>query len=368
MDEPHVPCLVTDVRFFCCCYQRLDGEVVYLSQFRMALAGNNRYNEGWLYDIIKQVITMRPRLKWLSAAASLGMFLVLIAGALVTKTESGRGCGDDWPLCNGKFIPAYTFESMIEYSHRAVTGIVGILVLATLYSMYKAFGRRSEPFFYASGAFIFTVVQAILGAMAVVREQSSAVMALHFGFSLIAFMFTLLLVIRVWRQRREYDPDYENQQITLQNNTKIQPFFRKLVWMVTIYTYVVVYIGAFVRHTESSGGCTGWPLCNGAVIPELAGTAAIAFGHRLAALLLLLFIIWIAVLGLRDYGHSKEIRRMSILVLLLMILQVLSGAWIALTLGSESVYVFASLIHTTIIASMFALLCYMSVRVWQLQA
>lgn len=40
-------------------------------------------------------------LKWLSVASSLGMLLVLVGGALVTKTESGLGCGRSWPLCNG---------------------------------------------------------------------------------------------------------------------------------------------------------------------------------------------------------------------------------------------------------------------------
>ena len=54
-------------------------------------------------------------------------------------------------------------------------------------------------YYYASGALIFTIVQAILGAMAVMWETSSAVMALHFGFSLLAFTFTLLVVLRVWR-------------------------------------------------------------------------------------------------------------------------------------------------------------------------
>ena len=55
-------------------------------------------------------------LKWLTLLTCIGMFLVLIAGVIVTKTDSGRGCGDDFPLCNGKFVPAYTLESIIEYS------------------------------------------------------------------------------------------------------------------------------------------------------------------------------------------------------------------------------------------------------------
>lgn len=301
---------------------------------------------------------MRLTLKWLTIVTCLGMFLVLIAGILVTKTESGRGCGDDWPLCNGKFIPAYTLESIIEYSHRAISGIVGILVLLTFIGIYRKFGRRSEPYVYAGGALVFTVVQAILGAMAVVWEQSSAVMALHFGFSLLAFTFTLLLVLRVWRHTEE----------TLSKNIKgkVQPYYRNLVWFVTIYTYVVVYIGAYVRHTDSSGGCSGWPLCNGEVIPELLGSTGIAFIHRVAAMLVFLLILWIAILGKRQYSKIPEIGTMSMFALILTILQVLSGAWVTMVLSSETMYIWAGLIHTMIIAALFAVLSYMCIRAWQL--
>ncbi len=301
---------------------------------------------------------MRLTLKWLTLVTCLGMFLVLIAGVLVTKTESGRGCGDDWPLCNGKFIPAYTLESIIEYSHRAITGVVGILVVMTFIAVYRKFGRRSESFYYASGALLFTIIQAILGAMAVVWETSSAVMALHFGFSLLAFTFTLLIVLKVWHDK---DAAIPNKTIY------VQPFYRKLVWLVTIYTYVVVYIGAYVRHTDSSGGCTGWPLCNGEIIPELAGSTGIAFIHRVAAMLVLLLIVWIAVLGSRYSKQSPEISRMSILALVLTGMQVLSGAWVTLVIHSESMYVFAGIVHTMIIAALFAVLSYLCIRAWQLR-
>ena len=33
------------------------------------------------------------------------MLLILLGGALVTKTESGMGCGRHWPGCNGQLIP-----------------------------------------------------------------------------------------------------------------------------------------------------------------------------------------------------------------------------------------------------------------------
>ena len=70
---------------------------------------------------------MERAAKWLSVAATVGMFLVLLMGATVTNTGSAEGCGRSWPLCHGEFIPEYAFETMVEYSHRLVTGVEGLL-------------------------------------------------------------------------------------------------------------------------------------------------------------------------------------------------------------------------------------------------
>src|SRR5690606_41669081 len=86
------------------------------------------------------------RFRTLANLSCIGMLLVLLAGALVTNTDSGRGCGDDWPLCNGKFVPAYTVESMIEYSHRVGSGVAGILVALVLVSIDGLFRREASPY------------------------------------------------------------------------------------------------------------------------------------------------------------------------------------------------------------------------------
>ncbi len=302
---------------------------------------------------------MRNGLKWMSVLTSAGMFFVLLAGALVTKTESGAGCGKDWPLCNGKFIPAYTVESFIEYSHRAITGVVGLLVLLTTIWIWRRFAKGDKARLYAGGALFFTVLQAVLGAMAVIWDQSSAVMALHFGFSLLAFSSTLLLVFAVF-QRNE-----SHAALQTAGQTKVSKAFRNYVWFVTAFTYVVVYIGAFVRHTESGGGCIGWPLCNGEIIPSLDGIAGIAFGHRVAAFVLLCIIIRMTYVVYRNYPMIPELRRSALAVMILVIAQVASGALVVYSKGADA-YIFASMLNTIIIAGLFGVLCYSSIRVWEL--
>src|SRR5258708_14062186 len=80
-------------------------------------------------------------LRALAAVTTLGMFVVLVMGATVTNTGSAEGCGRSWPLCNGQFVPEFTVATAIEYSHRAVTGVEGVLVVALTVAMLAR--RRS---------------------------------------------------------------------------------------------------------------------------------------------------------------------------------------------------------------------------------
>ncbi|GGD75277.1 COX15/CtaA family protein [Paenibacillus nasutitermitis] len=299
------------------------------------------------------------RYRYIAIAACIGMFLVLIAGSLVTNTDSGRGCGTDFPLCHGKFIPAYTLESLIEYSHRLISGLVGLLVLAVFISTLVLYRRKPEAVIYASLAGFFTLLQAVLGAIAVVWEQSAAVLAMHFGFSILAFVSTLLLVFWVNRVRRGTIDDKPLSAVP-------RSVFR-LVLGVLIYTYIVVYLGAFVRHTDSSGGCQGWPLCNGEFIPTMEGATGIVFIHRLGALVLLIAVIWLWRHVSRVCATNPELRRTASLALALICLQIVSGAVLTATLSNDDLLVFTSILHNIIVSFLFGIMADLMVRAWKWQ-
>src|SRR5690349_20979458 len=99
----------------------------------------------------------------LGIAAAAGMFLVLLMGAAVTNTGSAEGCGRSWPLCNGQFVPRLAFTALVEYSHRAVTGIETLLIFALAIGASVLIRRR--------GVVLLSVVmvaalllQAVMGA------------------------------------------------------------------------------------------------------------------------------------------------------------------------------------------------------------
>lgn len=302
-------------------------------------------------------------LKWLSYASCFVMFLATLGGSVVTKTESGLGCGNDWPLCHGKFVPAHTLASMIEYSHRAVSGAAGLVSLAAFVAFWLYRKNRKDLQLYSLLALIFVMVQAVMGAMAVIYPTSSAVMALHFGFSLIAFASSIMLVLGVRQEERGQAGTTSHAQSPA---ARVSKGFRNLTWIATGYTYIVVYIGAYVSHTDSAGGCSGWPLCNGQLVPELSGGEGIAFMHRVAAALLLVVIATVGHFAFRKHPGLPEIRQLGVAATLLVIIQVFTGATIVLTLNNYHVYLFASLAHIIVLAALFGVLCYLSVRTWQL--
>lgn len=93
---------------------------------------------------------MQRSLKWLAVLTSIGMLLVLLGGALVTKTESGMGCGKSWPLCNGELVPTViTPELIIELAHRLVSGAIGFMVLILSIWTWRKIGHIRETKFLA---------------------------------------------------------------------------------------------------------------------------------------------------------------------------------------------------------------------------
>lgn len=292
---------------------------------------------------------MEKWLKPLAVLATLVMFIVMIAGSLVTKTDSGLGCGNDWPLCNGKWVPEYTLASIIEYMHRLITGVAGIIVVIFSVLCWRFYRGNQEVRNLALFGLFFIVLESILGASAVIWPQSSSVLALHFGFSLLAYTGVFLLSLFVLQR--------DKTELMVQGS--VSSGFRKWVWGVTIYAYGVVYLGAYVRHTGSSMACSDWPLCDGKLIPELSGQVGIQFVHRLGALILAILLLATMIYAIR---HFKQTRRdlygASIASFLLVMAQVFSGGFVVLF----KLHLYATLLHSMIITILFGIMCYMCLQ------
>ena len=94
--------------------------------------------------------------------------LVVLWGALVRATESGAGCGNNWPLCNGVAIPVSpTLHTIIEFTHRQmVTGdVLGVTVLLVWTFRASIKGAAARVFVVTST--LLLINEAFLGALLV---------------------------------------------------------------------------------------------------------------------------------------------------------------------------------------------------------
>jgi cytochrome c oxidase assembly protein subunit 15 len=108
------------------------------------------------------------RLAWIT----LGFFiLVVLWGAVVRATGSGGGCGSNWPLCNGDFVPHHPrLATIIEFTHRSTSGICTALlvVLGVFTFRVTPSGHRARK--AVLWAAFLLVTEALLGAMLVLRH------------------------------------------------------------------------------------------------------------------------------------------------------------------------------------------------------
>jgi cytochrome c oxidase assembly protein subunit 15 len=291
------------------------------------------------------VAKARLALRGLAAASCVGMFVVLVMGAAVTNTGSAEGCGRSWPLCNGQFVPEFTVATAIEYSHRAVTGLEGLLILALTASMLHLWRREREAVVLALLMLGTLLLQAGLGAGAVLWPQSPLMLATHFGVSLVAFAATFLSAAFVFERTSPTTDAVRDHPSAALKRGAIG---------VSVYILGVVYLGAYVRHTDATLACLDWPLCNGSVFPGFAGPVGVVFSHRLGAAVAI-----IGVAGLlawtRRAGDRPDLQRAGLVALVLIVLQAASGAAVVWT----RVNLFSALAHSGLMALLFGSLAYL---------
>src|SRR5262249_24409719 len=90
---------------------------------------------------------------------------VILGGAFVRATTSGDGCGNHWPDCNGGYLPLNgQLKTIIEFSHRASTGLLVPLAVVLIVWGFRAFPRRHPVRLGALLVAAMIVVEALIGA------------------------------------------------------------------------------------------------------------------------------------------------------------------------------------------------------------
>lgn len=301
-----------------------------------------------LYIMIKRGIFMIRTLKWLSVVSTIGMIFILLGGALVTKTDSGAGCGSSWPLCNGEIFPTeFTPELIIEYSHRLVSTVIGATVLLLAIIAWMYIGHIREVKFLSFLSLFFLVLQGLIGAAAVMWGQSDFVLALHFGISLISFAAVFLLTLLIFEIDKKFDA----------NTLMIRKTHRIEIYLLTAFTIIVVYTGALVRHVNANLVCGSWPFCSNSTPFAFADYSFhqwVQMGHRLIAGILFLWTISFFIKVFKQYRHNRVMFWGWLTATFLITSQVVFGALIIFS----KLNIWIALLHALFITCYFGVLSY----------
>lgn len=255
----------------------------------------------------------------LSLSTALLTLGLIVFGAVVRVTDSGLGCGTDWPLCNGTvFPPLDNIAAWIEWLHRLFALLIGCFGLATLAAAWRQYrhGDRRVLRMTVAAAILF-VVQSALGAIVVFLELPPTFVTLHLGVAMLLLGALLGAATLAWHRPSAIRRDGSISALAVVN---------------AALALLIILTGALVRGSGATLACTQWPLCDGgAVLPfEQGPLALINMIHRLSvaamsvALLLLLRQVY------RERSDSL-IRRLATGAVLVQALQIGVGALFVLS-------------------------------------
>lgn len=274
------------------------------------------------------------RLAWIAAGAT---YLLIVLGGVVRVTESGMGCGPDWPRCDGAWIPAFDLPTLIEWTHRLAAAGVSALVLAL---GVWAFRRRGEEAWRlawkaAAAAAVLLGVQVLLGAVTVRLELPPWSVMLHLGTALL-----LLSALLVGALGAEGAGGARGGAVAGWTRAA------------AAYAFLVVLAGGFVANLDAAAACSGFPLCGGSWWPSGSWRAQVHWIHRFLAYGLVAVALALPLLVRRQNVGRPALRRVADGAAAVALLQLAAGA--AMVLGKFGVEI--RVVHAALGTGLYALL------------
>lgn len=268
-------------------------------------------------------------------------YLLIVLGGVVRITGSGMGCGPDWPLCDGRLVPLFDLETFIEWSHRMVAALVGIVVAGVaVHAWWPGRGESFRPWRkLAAVALALLVVQVLLGAVTVRLELPPWTVILHLGTAM------ALLGVLVAGATRALGPD----------RRPARDATARVGWATAGAGFAVVLLGALVANLGAAPSCQGFPLCNGQLLPAGAPGVHLHWTHRLAGYGLAAWALALPFWARRRRPDDPAVRRWAWIAAGLALGQVAVGAALVLTHLPEALQATHLAVGTALWAALVAL-------------
>jgi len=278
------------------------------------------------------VTTPSAAYRRLALATAVATFALTVVGGFVRVSDSGLGCGPKgsgfhgWPFCNGDVVPGVDLNSMIEYSHRALAGLVSVLILALVVLAWRRY-RAHRPLVWATSvAVLLVIAQAVLGGATVEEGLAPGYVAAHLGLA----MLLLGTLVYVWQLSR---------QSPVASRQAVGSGVRVLSVAATVAVFATIVAGGYMAGTQNYGRADyrigdgahhacgkQFPTCNGEFMPfGKARLVDVHLTHRAFMYLATLLVLTLVAVTLRRRPSAGAVRSAKLLLALLAV-QLVLGA------------------------------------------
>jgi len=270
------------------------------------------------------------------------IFLLIVAGALVTSNDAGLSV-PDWPTSFGSLykIPKLVGGVKFEHTHRMIAQGAGLLTIILAVWTWRAEKRRWMRML-GLAAIGTVIAQGILGGITVLFYLPPAVSSAHAALAQTFFCLAVIMALSTQKQWIEEQPRVELDQR--------RPSLFTLTLVSIFVLYVQLTLGAMFRHH----GLSWWP-------------------HLLNAVIVSFVLAWAAVRALSFYSHIEAVRRPAVLMLSLLIAQLCLGfaafltrvAWGKEDVQPELPMVISTVAHVAVGALLLATAVVLAIQVWR---
>jgi cytochrome c oxidase assembly protein subunit 15 len=244
-------------------------------------------------------------------------FDLMLLGAGVRTMDAGLTC-PDWPLCFGKTIPEYHFGVYLEFIHRVIAGIVGVLYMIFFFQVWMKPELKKIRLLSLVGLF-FLIAQIIMGGLTVLKVLDAYIVTMHLTLATV-FLLSLLFMKRKLT--------YDISEVSLLKPNRTSRLFRISLVFGMVFVVVQIVLGGLVAATYSGLVCIDFPTCNGQWVPALSGPIGIQVIHRFGAYWLTLVIATIfgfSIFGAKKMGLKRSHRKMGVMLFYLVMTQIFVG-------------------------------------------
>jgi cytochrome c oxidase assembly protein subunit 15 len=249
-----------------------------------------------------------------AVALAAATVLLIVAGGLVTSTESGLSV-PDWPTTYGQNMFTFPLSKMVggirfEHTHRLVASTVGFLTIVLAFWLWRR-EPRSWVRRLGYAALAAVVAQGVLGGLTVLFLLPTAVSVAHACLAQTFFCLTVALAVVTsprWRDAEPVGPG------------RVGRAAKVLVGVV----FLQLLIGAVMRHTKSGLAIPDFPLAFGRVVPPIASfPVAVHFAHRLGAAAVAAMSL--VVLARASRSGRPGLRKTAVAIASFVVLQIALG-------------------------------------------